>query len=571
MPGSVRVYVGLGANVGDAQATLTEAVAALAGLPGATLAGVSPLYRTKPVGVTDQPDFLNAVVALDVVAAPGDDPATKAASLLVQLKHLERVFGRRRRRRWGPRELDLDLLLYGDARLSIERPPEAAPLTTAIDPSATTRLLEVPHPSMANRLFVLAPLADLAPDLVPPGWSEPVGAAADRLRRAQPEAVARTGAWEAPAGRWRGDDEAPDDGHASDGGIDRSSTLALVVAMALLVTTGGRPGGETLAALTAVGATLAIATRWRVPMLAVAVLLLVGIGLRAALQVHTTSDVMDVIGAAIRLVAGGGNPYGIGYAVTRPPGSSYPYGPLALLWYAPFQERGWQLELIVGGAVLVLLAMRGKLLGLAIYATAPTIVATTGDGSNDTSAGFLLLVALVVARRRPVLGAFLLAVAVAFKPYLAAWAPAFLVWGGWTVAGVFLATSLVLWSPVIVVWGIPKFLKSLDLAAKAQARHLPAWSLGDLWRSVFHDQVSASRLETLRLVLGAAAAAVTLRWSRSLDGVILAGALVYLVTLYMGYWSTYAYFAAIAPILCWRIDDWLRLPSRPMVTLPIGA
>ena len=84
----VRAYIGLGANVGDARRTLTDAVAALAALPGARLRGVSRLYLTKPVGVTDQPDFLNAVVALDVPLGP--DPATGATNLLVALKGLER-------------------------------------------------------------------------------------------------------------------------------------------------------------------------------------------------------------------------------------------------------------------------------------------------------------------------------------------------------------------------------------------------------------------------------------------------------------------------------------------------
>jgi 2-amino-4-hydroxy-6-hydroxymethyldihydropteridine diphosphokinase len=169
---TVRAYIGLGANVGDARATLTEAVHALSALPGARLRGVSHLYRTKPVGVTDQPDFLNAVVALDVPA--GLDPASGATQLLVQLKDLEREFGRRARQRWGPRELDLDLLIFGRARLAIERPPAAAPLSAAIDPGVAARLLEVPHPSMRDRLFVLAPLGDLAPRLVPPGWSATV-------------------------------------------------------------------------------------------------------------------------------------------------------------------------------------------------------------------------------------------------------------------------------------------------------------------------------------------------------------------------------------------------------------
>lgn len=223
MSRSVRAYVGLGANVGDARATLRDAVAALAAVPGLRVAGVSRLYRTLPVGVTDQPDFLNAVVALVVdpaVMASADRPAgavgaateragaAEAIVLLVRLKDIERAFGRRRRRRWGPRELDLDLLLYGDAALAIDRPPDARPLSAATDPAAAARLLEVPHPAMADRLFVLAPLADLAPDLVPPGWHDRVATAAARLAEREPDAVTPLGAWNLRRGGWdalRGD------------------------------------------------------------------------------------------------------------------------------------------------------------------------------------------------------------------------------------------------------------------------------------------------------------------------------------------------------------------------------
>jgi 2-amino-4-hydroxy-6-hydroxymethyldihydropteridine diphosphokinase len=193
----VRAYIGLGANGGDARRTLAEAVAALSDLPRARVRGVSRLYRTKPVGVTDQPDFLNAAVALDAPA--GESAAAGATALLVNLKRLEREFGRRARRRWGPRELDLDLLVFGRARLAIERPPEGAPLTADVDPGAAARLLEVPHPSMAERLFVLAPLADLAPGLVPPGWHETVATAARRRAVIEGESAVR------PAGTWAGD------------------------------------------------------------------------------------------------------------------------------------------------------------------------------------------------------------------------------------------------------------------------------------------------------------------------------------------------------------------------------
>ena len=113
----VRAYVGLGANIGDASETLATGVRTLAVLPGVRLHAVSRLYVTRPVGVEDQPPFRNAVVALDVPAGP--DRQTGAIALLVALKGLERAFGRQERERWGPRELDLDLLLFGRARLAI--------------------------------------------------------------------------------------------------------------------------------------------------------------------------------------------------------------------------------------------------------------------------------------------------------------------------------------------------------------------------------------------------------------------------------------------------------------------
>jgi 2-amino-4-hydroxy-6-hydroxymethyldihydropteridine diphosphokinase len=198
----VRAYVGLGANLGDAEATLASAIAALGNLPGVRLRGVSRLYATVPVGPLDQPEFRNAVVALDVPA--GSDAPAGALALLGELKALERAFGRRPRRRWGPRELDLDLLLFGRARLAIERTSEARSVDAGLDPVKAARLLEVPHPAAKARLFVLAPLADLVPGLVPPGWGHSVETA--RQRRLSLEgaaAVRRVARWDTLAGRWR--------------------------------------------------------------------------------------------------------------------------------------------------------------------------------------------------------------------------------------------------------------------------------------------------------------------------------------------------------------------------------
>ena len=198
----VRAYIGLGSNVGDSTATLASAVRSLAELSGSRLRGVSRLYATEPVGVVDQPEFRNAVAALDVPA--GSDPATGAIALLTGLKGLERSYGRRERGRWGPRELDLDVLVFGRARLAIERSPEAQSLDADTDPLAAGKLLVVPHPSAGERLFVLAPLADLAPRLVPPGWGRSVESARrQRLAAEGPDAVRAIGTWDANAMDWR--------------------------------------------------------------------------------------------------------------------------------------------------------------------------------------------------------------------------------------------------------------------------------------------------------------------------------------------------------------------------------
>jgi 2-amino-4-hydroxy-6-hydroxymethyldihydropteridine diphosphokinase len=198
--GRVRAYIGLGANVGDAAATLAAAVHALAALPGAELVAVSRLYATEPVGVVDQPEFRNAAVAIDVPAGP--DPATGASALLVALKDIERAFGRRQREHWGPREVDLDILLFGNERIEVERPPGGR----SEDPSKAGLPLVVPHLEAGNRLFVLAPLTDLAPGLVPPGWDEPVAAAASRRLEVEgADAVRPIAAWDgegwSPIGR----------------------------------------------------------------------------------------------------------------------------------------------------------------------------------------------------------------------------------------------------------------------------------------------------------------------------------------------------------------------------------
>jgi 2-amino-4-hydroxy-6-hydroxymethyldihydropteridine diphosphokinase len=165
-------------------------------MPNVRLRGVSRLYATEPVGVVEQPEFRNAVVALDVPRGP--NPATGALALLIALKQIERAFGRQDRERWGPRELDLDLLVFGRHEIAVERPPDAR----SADPAKSTDLI-VPHRLAGERLFVLAPLADLAPRLVPPGWHETVESA--RRRRVAIEgadAVRPIAAWDVERRSW---------------------------------------------------------------------------------------------------------------------------------------------------------------------------------------------------------------------------------------------------------------------------------------------------------------------------------------------------------------------------------
>lgn len=140
-------FVGLGANLGEPTAQLASGLAALVAHPGVARVRVSHVYRSAPVGVRDQPDFHNAVAVLHTVLT--------AAELLALMQRIERDHGRQRLVRWGPRTLDLDLLLHGNQRCG--------------DPA-----LQLPHPRMLERAFVLVPLAEVAPELRHPQTGLPV-------------------------------------------------------------------------------------------------------------------------------------------------------------------------------------------------------------------------------------------------------------------------------------------------------------------------------------------------------------------------------------------------------------
>ena len=137
----MRAFVGLGSNLGEREALIGQALDELAALPDTTLIRVSSLYDTEPVGVIEQPRFLNAVAMLDTELT--------ARQLLWNLQRIEARLGRTRSQRWGPRTMDLDLLLYGD--LVIEEDD-----------------LRLPHRELAQRAFVLVPLVELDPQITHP-------------------------------------------------------------------------------------------------------------------------------------------------------------------------------------------------------------------------------------------------------------------------------------------------------------------------------------------------------------------------------------------------------------------
>lgn len=142
-------FIGLGGNLGDPERQMAGALRLLDAAPGVRVVSVSPIYRTPPWGLTGQPDFLNACAGIATDLG--------ARAVLALCLDVEERLKRRRGERWGPRRIDLDLLVFGTSR--VEEPG-----------------LSVPHPRMGERAFVLRPLADIAPELEVEGWR-----VADRL------------------------------------------------------------------------------------------------------------------------------------------------------------------------------------------------------------------------------------------------------------------------------------------------------------------------------------------------------------------------------------------------------
>lgn len=141
----VTAYIGLGSNLGDEKEYIEKALKLLAETPGIELREVAGYYRTEPIGYTEQDWFLNTAAKIKTTLAPH--------ALLVVLQDIEEKLGRVREIHWGPRVIDLDLLIFGNEKIDDD-------------------ILTVPHPRICERAFVVAPLADISPDLILPDGSK---------------------------------------------------------------------------------------------------------------------------------------------------------------------------------------------------------------------------------------------------------------------------------------------------------------------------------------------------------------------------------------------------------------
>jgi 2-amino-4-hydroxy-6-hydroxymethyldihydropteridine diphosphokinase len=144
-PAMTRAFIGLGSNVGDRLRTLQHAVRCLGAIAGVQVTKLSSVYETEPIGPADQPWFLNAVAEITTNLSP--------AALLLHTQAIERALGRVTTYRWGPRTIDVDILLYGTKRVN-------------------TATLVIPHPELCHRAFVMIPLLELDPRMMLPDGTE---------------------------------------------------------------------------------------------------------------------------------------------------------------------------------------------------------------------------------------------------------------------------------------------------------------------------------------------------------------------------------------------------------------
>jgi hypothetical protein len=320
-----------------------------------------------------------------------------------------------------------------------------------------------------------------------------------------------------------------------------------------------------------------LATRSR-PVLFGATLVAGGVLLRLSLSFSGTyTDGIEAAQLAARQLLDGSNPYGHVLAGASQSNTIYPYGPLALLAYVP----GYWTEIVAAAGLLIVLARERVWVTLAFTSAFPFFVRATVNGQNDILPCLFILLAVLQLRRLPaaagsswrarwtdrsidasirgpaVRAALLLAVAIAIKPYAAAWAPGLIGAGGVWAASALLVASLVMWSPVLLIWTPGAFLDS----ERMQLTHHP-------------DAGIALNLPVLQLLAVPLSAAALL--ARSWQAMYWLGLAIFIAFLYFSPWAGWGYLEGIAPSAMLMVEVWLKehgtadqLPAAAVV--PTGA
>jgi hypothetical protein len=255
-----------------------------------------------------------------------------------------------------------------------------------------------------------------------------------------------------------------------------------------------------------------------------------------------TCDQMMVSRAALGVAAGGGNPYGFGYAESVPPGAPFPYGPLGLITPV-FGQFG---EFLAFGAVAAILAWQRALFTLVFFGASLQWVELGACGMNDMIPGLLVVGGLLlVERRRNVAGSLLVALSAGIKPYSFAWFPALIGYGGVTTAIVLIVTAGLAWLPVLL-WGPLSYLDSVKGAWVVQHR----------------QEQNTLDMPILR-VLAAPLAALSLL-VRSWEGMVLMGAAIFVLMMTTDYWMSYGYWMVVLPPVGIVLERALRAFGRSL-------
>jgi hypothetical protein len=285
-----------------------------------------------------------------------------------------------------------------------------------------------------------------------------------------------------------------------------------------------------------------LALRWPVP-----TIIVVSIILRFGFADRCCADQIIVSQSAWERVLSGQGPYGVGYPSTIPPGAPFPYGPLAVVWWLP----GPVMEFVAALGIMAILAWQRALVTLAVFAVWQASIRPQWVGVNDYSPGLLILIAMLVLRSRPLVGAMVLAAAAALKPYAAAWFLPAIGFGGWGVAAVLAGATAVLWSPLLW-WGGPgAYLESVRLAAAVH--------------QVPRDALNLPPLRWLAVPL-----AIAGLWVHRWEWAVLVGSAVFVTFLFLDAWASYGYWLAVLPISGLALESlarsfYRRTPSEDLV------